>query len=77
MRVTPTHLRANLYQILDQVIETGEAVEIDRKGVVLLLQPPGRADWLDRLPRREGVVNGDPEGLVHIDWSSHWDPGPT
>lgn len=34
------------------------------------------ANWMDRLPVREGVVNGDTEDLVHMDWSQYWNPGP-
>ena len=37
---------------------------------------PTASNWLERLPRRDGVVVGDPEDLVHIDWSEGWKPDP-
>jgi antitoxin (DNA-binding transcriptional repressor) of toxin-antitoxin stability system len=73
MRVTASQLRADIYKLLDRVIATGEPLEIERRGVIVRLVAPHQ-DWLDRLPRREGVVVGDAEDLVHLDWSEHWAP---
>lgn len=73
MRVTPSQLRADVYNLIDRVIETGEPLEIERKGQVVRLVPPRRGSWLDRLPRRSAII-GDPEDLVSIDWSSGWNP---
>ncbi len=72
---TATQLRSNLYHLLDQVLETGIPLEIERKGQILRIVPAQRP-WTERLPRREGVVVGDPEDLVHIDWSANWSPEP-
>ena len=77
MRVSPSQLRADIYNLIDRVIETGEPLEIDRNGKIVRLVPPREISWLDRLPVRDGVVVGDPEGLVHVDWSAHWHPDPT
>lgn len=74
MRVTASQLRADVYNLLDRVIETGEPLEIERNGVVVRLVAPRPRSWLDRLPRREGVVTGDAEDLVDLDWSGLWDP---
>jgi hypothetical protein len=74
MPVSASKLRADVYRLLDQVIETGEPLEIERRGVILRIVGPPRASWIDRLPRRDGVVVGDPESLVHHDWSSEWSP---
>ena len=76
MSVTASQLRADVYNILDNAIATGEVVEIVRNGHVVRLVPPPRRSWVDRLPRREGVVVGDPEDLVHLDWSGAWRPDP-
>ncbi len=76
MRLTPSQLRADVYRLIDQVITTGEPLEIDRNGTIVRLVPPSASSWLDRLPRREGVVVGDPEDLVHNDWSEGWTPDP-
>jgi len=78
MKVTATKLRADLYQILDRVIELGEPVEIERAGgtVVILPKPkktPTRRRSV-RLRRNPQVVVGDPDDLVHFDWSEYWKP---
>ncbi len=75
MRLTASQLRADIYNLLDRVIETGEALEIDRNGTIVRLVPPRPTDWLDRLPRREAIV-GDPDDIVQIDWSAGWKPEP-
>ena len=77
--ITASKLRENVYRILDEILETGIPVEIHRKGKKLRIvraEPPESASWLDRLPERPGVIAGDPEDLVHIDWSKEWRPGP-
>lgn len=76
MPVTASQLRADVYRLLDRVLETGEPLEIERNGQILRIVPPRPDGWLARLPRREGVVVGDPEALVHVDWSESWTPGP-
>lgn len=74
MRVTASQLRADVYNLLDGVLRTGEPLEIERGGQILRVVPARVGSWVDRLPRREGVVVGDPEELVHVDWSGHWAP---
>lgn len=76
MAVTASQLRADVYRILDRAIESGEVVEIERNGHVLRLVPPRKRSWLERLPRREHVVIGDPDDLVSIDWTAEWKPEP-
>jgi len=80
MALTASKLRANVYRLLDEVLETGEPLEIERNGKLLVIAPKQETSeqgsiW-DRLPRREGAIVGDPDELIHIDWSSEWDPGP-
>ena len=75
-RTTASALRADLYNLLDAVLETGQPLEISRRGQILRSVPAHRDDWTDRLPRREGVVVGDPEDLVSMDWSQDWRPDP-
>jgi hypothetical protein len=71
MVVKPSQLRANLYRLLDRVLKTGEAIEIDRGGKRLLLVPKEKRSKLENLVKRD-VIIGDPEDLVHIDWSKEW-----
>jgi hypothetical protein len=73
MRLKPSQVREDIYRILDQVLETGIPVEIERNGKLLKIvaaEPPGKLANLK--PRRYLV--GDPEDLVHMDWSEEWRP---
>jgi hypothetical protein len=76
MPITASKLRANVYRLLDQVLETGQPLEIERNGKALVIAPKEEASIWERLPRREGYIVGDPADLIHIDWSSEWDPDP-
>jgi len=71
MKVTASKLRENIYTILDQVLETGTPIEVIRKGKVLKIVPEQKIDKLSRLTKRDYLV-GDPEEIVHMDWSSEW-----
>jgi hypothetical protein len=71
--VTGSDLRQNIYQLLDQVLDTGVPLEIERKGRKLRISSEPPRDKLDNLKRRD-CLNGDPEDIVHIDWSKEWRP---
>jgi hypothetical protein len=74
MAVSASHLRNDLYRLLDAVLETGKPLVIERKGKRLRVvadEPPPR---LSRLPKRPGFIQGDPGDLVHLDWSGEWRP---
>jgi hypothetical protein len=74
MAISSTRLRQNLYSILDQVIDTGVPAEIERKGHTLRIVPDRAPSKWERLEPRK-IVNGDPEDLVHVDWSEEWRGG--
>lgn len=74
MSITASKLRENVYRILDEVLETGVPVEIERRGRRLRIAPVEAASPLDRLVRRPDAIVGDPDDLVHVDWSSEWRP---
>lgn len=72
MTLTVSQFRQDIYRILDRVLETGVPVEVERRGRrlrIVAVDPPGR---LDRLVGRPDVIVGDPEDLVHLDWSGEW-----
>lgn len=73
MSLTATQLRAQVYRILDEVLETGTPAVIERKGQRLLIIRERSGSVFDRLVRRN-AVNGDPEALVEMDWSGEWSP---
>lgn len=75
MSWTASQLRQDIYRILDRILDTGEPVEIERKGRTLRIVPADTDQpVLDRLIRRPEVIVGDPEELVSLDWSEHWRP---
>jgi hypothetical protein len=76
MALSASKLRANVYRLLDDVLETGQPLEIERNGKILVIAPKEKESIWDRLPRREGAIIGDPDELIHIDWSSEWNPDP-
>lgn len=71
--VTPSQLRADVYHLLDRVLETGEPLEIRRKGRTLRLVPDVPTDRLQRIRTNPDVIAGDPEDLIAISWAEEWD----
>ena len=74
MKVTPTALRKDLYALLDRVVDTGEPLEIERKGVTLKLRAEPSEDRLERI-RRMGIKDlwvGDRDDIFHVDWLEEW-----
>ena len=74
MEITASKLRADIYRIIDRVIRTGEPVEIRRKSDRVMIVPIKGHSKLDRLRRKNDYIKGDPEELVHLDWSGEWTP---
>lgn len=73
--ICSTKLRANIYKILDKILETGEPVEIERRGRILKIIPaPEKKPVSEKLVRRKGVLSGSPDRIIHLDWSSEWKP---
>ncbi len=74
MSISVTELRANLYRLIDEVIATGQPLTIERNGHTVVIERSPVESKLANLLRREDVIQGDPEDLVHIDWSGEWRP---
>jgi hypothetical protein len=72
MKVTATKLRQNVYAILDQVLETGVPVEIERKGRILKIEPEKKPSKFDRIPPMPTAWVGDPQDIFKIDWMKDW-----
>ena len=71
MPVNASTLRENIYRLLDQVLETGQPLEIERKGRLLRVVPVSEPSKLARLVKHD-CLRGDPEAVVHLDWSGEW-----
>ena len=74
MAITASRLRANVYKLLDQVLETGTPVDIERRGRRLRIVPADSKGRLERLIQRPRYLKVDPESIVHLDWSDEWRP---
>ena len=72
MALTASKLRENIYRVLDEVLATGQPVEIERNGRRLLIVADAQPSRLSRLVKRSDIVVGDSEDFVHLDWSSEW-----
>jgi hypothetical protein len=66
--VTPTELRANIYKLLDEVLETSVPLEIKKGNKRLRIVPVEQVQKLQNLISRPDVIQGDPEDLVGIGW---------
>ncbi len=71
MAITASTLRGNIYKLLDQVIETGQPLEIERKGSLLKIIPENRPSKMSRLIKHR-CLQGNSQSIVHIDWSDEW-----
>jgi hypothetical protein len=71
VRLTASRLRESIYEILDEILETGTPVEIERKGRVLRIVPVQGPPKSNLYPVEEhpGALLGDPEDLIHVNWS--------
>ena len=61
-------LRANLFQIADNALLSGEPVPIERNGQRLWLVPERRESRIDRLPVLDIIV-GNPDDLATLNVS--------
>ena len=73
MTVTVSGLRQDIYRLLDRVIETGQPLAVKRGDRLLKIVAEEPASKLARLSRHN-CIRGNPEDLVHLDWSKEWKP---
>lgn len=66
--ITPTELRNNIYNVLDEVLATGIPVEIIRKGKILKIIATDTIDKLQNLSKKPDFITGDSENLPDIHW---------
>lgn len=66
--VTATELRGNIYNLLDEVLNTGVPIEINKNGKKLRIMPVGAVDKFQNLIPRPDVIHGNPDDLVGISW---------
>jgi len=47
-------------------------VTVERKGKHLIISPSKASSKLDQLEEHGDFIQGDPEEIVHMDWSAEW-----
>lgn len=67
-KVTLTELSNNIERLLDEVIETGIPIEINKNGKLFKIVPVEKKDKLENLTFRPDVIQGNPDDLVNISW---------
>jgi hypothetical protein len=73
MKVSVTRLRSDIYNLLDHVAESGEPLELERKGRRLRIALQESPSKLQRLKsRKEKLWVGDKRDIFKIDWLSEW-----
>jgi hypothetical protein len=65
---TPTQLRADIYHLLDEVLETGIPLEIRKGNKKLKIVSLETVDKFQNLISRPNVIQGNPEELAEISW---------
>jgi hypothetical protein len=63
--ISLTALRSNLFKIVDEVIETGNPVELERKGHRLKIVIEAQKSKLENLKSHDCIV-GNPDELVDL-----------
>ena len=60
MTIKPSELRRTLFAVLDRCLETGEVVDVPRKGGVVRMSALRQRIPISKLPQRpDAVVDGD------------------
>jgi hypothetical protein len=73
-QVSDINIQEDILRLLDKVVKTGVPLEIERKGKRLLISPAKKHRDLDCLENHQDFVVGNPDDLIHIDWTSEWKP---
>lgn len=72
--ISPSKLRENIYNLLDEAIATGKPIEINRNGKILKIVPPPVKNDLSKLKKHNILINCEPDDIVHMDWFNEWNP---
>lgn len=71
--ITATELRGNIFNLLDEVLESGVPLEIEKNGRKLRITSIEKVDKLANLVHRPNFIKGDPEELVEMEWDYNLD----
>lgn len=71
--VTVTQLRSDIYNLLEEVLQSGVPLEVSKGGRKLHILPVEKVSKLDNLVYQPELIVGDPEDLVNITWDVNLD----
>ncbi|MBD2604189.1 type II toxin-antitoxin system Phd/YefM family antitoxin [Scytonema hofmannii FACHB-248] len=66
-KVTLTELSNNIERLLDEVLETGIPLELNKNGKLFKIVPV-ETDKLKNLTFKPNAIQGNPDDLVNITW---------
>jgi hypothetical protein len=72
--LTATRLRAELFSTLDNILSTGETVEVKRPNGSVRLVRNQSAQRLASLKLHPGTINGNADELTSLSWEQEWKP---
>jgi prevent-host-death family protein len=67
-KVTLVELSNNIECLLDEVLQTGIPIEINRNGKRLKIVLADQKDKLENLTFKPDAIQGNPDDLVNISW---------
>ena len=79
MAISATKLRADIYRVIEGVINSGVPVEIELRGKKVRIVPAEPSDKLANLVKRPGVIVGDAgridqaKSFDGAKWRKKWD----
>ena len=73
MTITPSKLRENLYNLLDQVLESGKPLDIKRKGKILRIIREKKISKLEKIKAKK-ITNASDDELINSSWEEEWKP---
>lgn len=72
MKVTSTQLRQNIYKFLDEVLNSGVPLEIERNGKLLKIIAEVPQSKLKNISPIQNLITCNPDDLENMDWSKEW-----
>jgi len=73
MTVTPSKLRDNLYNLLDEALSTGRPIDIARNGQLLHIVADKRPSKLESIIPKK-ITNASDDELINTNWENEWKP---
>lgn len=67
--ISKFHIGNDVYQLLEKVLETESPIEIEFKGKMFIIDLLKSSNKLSKLQPHPECLIGNPEDIVHLDWT--------